>query len=118
MLGLVSLGCRASCFTYLCDAGFLEFFKLWRALRITLPAGNGRGGGRSGERRRWRGWIDTPDRSASSVSRAVQDAWDVFWDELGVVPPEVVDALQGAVSRSSVDDFWSSWSNNAEALPF
>ena len=28
-------------------------------------------------------WIDTPDRLSSSVSRAVQDAWDVFWDELG-----------------------------------
>ena len=60
-------------------------------------------------------WIDTPDRSASSASRAVQDAWDVYRDELGVVPPEVVDALRDAVSRSSVDDFWSMWSKNAEA---
>ena len=60
-------------------------------------------------------WIDTPDRSSSSISRAVQDAWDVYKDELGVVPPEVVLALRDAVSRSSVDDFWSTWSKNAEA---
>ena len=44
--------------------------------------------------------IDTPDRSSSSVSRAVQDAWDVYRDELGVVPPGVVLALRDAVSRS------------------
>ena len=60
-------------------------------------------------------WIDTPDRSASSVSRAVQDAWDVYMDELGVVPLEVVDALLDAVSSSSEDDFWSISSKNAEA---
>ena len=36
-------------------------------------------------------------------------------DELGVVPPAVVLALRDAVSRSSVDDFWSIWSKNAEA---
>ena len=35
----------------------------------------------------------TPDRSFSSVSRAFQDAWDVFWDELGTVPTDVVLAL-------------------------
>ena len=46
-------------------------------------------------------WIDTPDRSSSSVSRAVQDAWDVYRDELGVVPLEVVIALRDAVSGSS-----------------
>ena len=50
-------------------------------------------------------WTDTPDRSSSSVCRVVQDAWDVYWDELGVVPPDVVLALRDAVSRSSVDDF-------------
>ena len=60
-------------------------------------------------------WIDTPDWSSSSVSRAVQDAWGVYRDELGVVPPGVVIALRDAVSRSSVDDFWSIWSKNAEA---
>ena len=54
-------------------------------------------------------WIDTPDRSSSSVSRAVQDAWDVYRDELGAVPPDVVLALRDAVSRSSVDDCWSIW---------
>ena len=52
-------------------------------------------------------WIDTPDRS---VSRAVQDAWD----ELGVVRPDVVLAFRDAVSRSSVDDFWTIWSGSAE----
>ena len=52
-------------------------------------------------------WIDTPDRSSSSVARTVQDAWDVYRDELGLVPPDVVLALRDAVSRSSVDDFWT-----------
>ena len=55
-----------------------------------LPAG-------SGSQPLWPAcWIDTPDRS-SSVSRAVQDAWDVKRDERGVVPPDVVLALGGAV---------------------
>ena len=31
----------------------------------------------------------------------------MFRDVLGVVPEEVVFALRDAVSRSSVDDFWS-----------
>ena len=53
-------------------------------------------------------WLDTPDRSSSSSTRVVQDVWYVFWDELGVVPDDVVLALQDAVSWSSVDDFWSS----------
>ena len=60
-------------------------------------------------------WLDTPDRSSSSSTRVVQDVWDVYRDELEVVPEEVVLALRGAVSRSSVDDFWSIWSRNAEA---
>ena len=32
-----------------------------------------------------------------------------------MVPEDVVLALRDAVSRSSVDDFWSIWSRNAEA---
>ena len=32
-----------------------------------------------------------------------------------MVPEDVVLALRDAVSRSSVDDFWSVWSSNAEA---
>ena len=59
-------------------------------------------------------WLDTPDRSSSSSSRIVQDVWDVYRDVLGVVPDDVVLALRDAVSRSSVDDFWSIWSRNAE----
>ena len=55
-------------------------------------------------------WLDTPDRSASSSSRTVQDVWDVYRDVLGVVPEEVVLALREAASRSSVDDFWVLWS--------
>ena len=51
-------------------------------------------------------WLDTPDRSSSSSTRVVQDVWDVKRDELEVFPEEVVLALRGAVSRSSVDDFW------------
>ena len=59
-------------------------------------------------------WIDTPDRSSSSVARVVQDAWDVYSDELAAVPPDVVLALGDSVSRSSVDDFWAIWSRSAE----
>ena len=39
----------------------------------------------------------------------VQDVWDIYREELGVVPDEVVLALRCAVSGSSVDDFWSIW---------
>ena len=60
-------------------------------------------------------WLDTPDRSSSSAARVVQDVWDVYREELGVVPAEVVLTLRDAVSRSSVDDFWSTWSRHAEA---
>ena len=54
--------------------------------------------------------MDTP-----SAARVVQDVWDVYREELGVVLAEVVLALRDAVSRSPVDDFWSTWSHNAEA---
>ena len=60
-------------------------------------------------------WLDAADRSSSSLTRVVQDAWDVYRDVLGVVPERVVLALRDAASRSSVDDFWSIWSKNAEA---
>ena len=52
-------------------------------------------------------WLDTPDGSSSSSTRVVQDVWDVYRNELGVVPDEVVLALKDAASRSSVDDFWT-----------
>ena len=63
-------------------------------------------------------WLDTPDTSSSSSTRVVQDVWDIFWEELGVVPEDVILALGeggGAVSRSSVGDLWSKWSCSAEA---
>lgn len=47
-------------------------------------------------------WIDTPDGSSSSASRAVQDAWDIYREELEVVPPDVVLAIRDAVAGSSV----------------
>ena len=59
--------------------------------------------------------MDIPDRSSSSAARVVQDVWDVYRDELGVVPQEVVLALRDAVSRSSVECFWFTWSRHAEA---
>ena len=40
----------------------------------------------------------------------------MYRDELGAVPPEVVIALRDALSWSSVDDFWSIWSKNAEVF--
>ena len=60
-------------------------------------------------------WLDAPDRSSSSSTRVVQDVWDIHREELGVVPEDVVLALWDTVSGSSVDDFWSIWSCNAEA---
>ena len=39
-------------------------------------------------------WLDTPDRSSSSSTRVVQDVWDVYREELGVVLEEVVLALR------------------------
>ena len=57
---------------------------------------------------------DTPGTSSLSSTRVVQNVWDVYGDELGVVPEEVVIALRDAASRSSVDDFWSIWSRSAE----
>ena len=45
----------------------------------------------------------------------VQDAWDVYRDELAAVPPDVVLALRDSVSRSCVDDCWTIWSKSAEA---
>ena len=59
-------------------------------------------------------WLDTPDRSSSSSSRVVQDVWDIYRSELGVVPAEVVLALRNAVSRCSVGDFGSIWSRSAD----
>ena len=35
----------------------------------------------------------------------VQDVWDVYREELGVVPDDVVLALGDVASRSSVDDY-------------
>ena len=60
-------------------------------------------------------WLDTPDRSSSSSTRVVHDVWGIHGEELGVVPEDVILALGDAVSRSSVDDFWSIWSSKAEA---
>ena len=60
-------------------------------------------------------WLDTPDRSSSSSSRIVQDVWDTYRDVLGTVPEDVVLVLRDAASRSAIDDFWSTWSKNAEA---
>ena len=55
-------------------------------------------------------WLNTPHRSSSSSSRAVQDVWVIYR-----MLEEVVLALRDAVSRSSVDDFWSIWSSHVEA---
>ena len=40
-VGVVSLGAAPPAIPTFATAGFLEFFKLGRALRVTLPAGNG-----------------------------------------------------------------------------
>ena len=60
-------------------------------------------------------WIDTRDKSSFSLSCAVLDAWDIYREELGVVPPDVVLAQRDALGRSDVDGFWTIWSTAAEA---
>ena len=63
-------------------------------------------------------WIDTPDRSSSSATGVVQDAWDVYGRKLEVVPHELVHGLRAAYDRSGVDDFWFAWSTGAEESLF
>ena len=55
--------------------------------------------------------MDTPDRSASSSAKVVQD----IWDDLGTVPPNLIQALWSAFDRNRVDEFWNVWSAGAEA---
>ena len=55
-------------------------------------------------------WLDTPDRFFSSSFHMVQDVFDIYREELGVILEDVILALRDAVSRSSVDDFRSIWS--------
>ena len=57
-------------------------------------------------------WIDTPDRSSSSLSEAVQDAWEFYGGELLGVPLFL--RLREAYRCASVDDFWDVWSAGAE----
>ena len=59
-------------------------------------------------------WVDTPDRSFSSLSRAVQDAWEVYGEELLGVPHDLFLRLREAYDCASVDDFWDVWSAGAE----
>ena len=59
-------------------------------------------------------WLDTPDRTSSSSNRVVGSVWDVYRNELEVVPEGVILVLRDAASGSSVVDFWSIWSRNAE----
>ena len=44
----------------------------------------------------------------------MQGAWDVYREELGVVPPDHVLALRNEYDRSDVDGFWNAWSTGAE----
>ena len=59
-------------------------------------------------------WIDTPERSSSSVARVVQDVWDVYREELGVLLMFCL-LLGMRFSRSCVDDVRTIWSMTAEA---
>ena len=47
-------------------------------------------------------WIDTPNRSSFSASRAAQDAWDIYREELGLLPPDLVLPLRDEYDRSDV----------------
>ena len=47
-------------------------------------------------------WIDTPNRSSFSASRTAQDAWDIYREELGLLPPDLVLPLRDEYDRSDV----------------
>ena len=64
--------------------------------------------------------VDTPDKSASSASKAVQDICDIYGEELGAVPPDLILALRsafdkncsgkpGVLVRSLVQGCWVWW---------
>ena len=61
------------------------------------------------------GWTLLIGLSGSSASRVVQDMWDVYREDLGSVPPDLVLALRSAFDRNCVDEFWKNWSAGAEA---
>ena len=48
------------------------------------------------------------------LSKVVQDIWDIYWEELGTVPPDLIFALRSAFDANSVDEFWNVWSAGAE----
>ena len=58
--------------------------------------------------------VDAPDKSASSASKAVQDICDIYGEELGAVPPDLILALRSAFDKNCVDEFWKAWSTGAE----
>ena len=58
-------------------------------------------------------WVDTPGTSAFSASKVVQDIWDIYREELGTVPPDLVLALRSAFDSNCVDEFWNVWSAGA-----
>ena len=59
--------------------------------------------------------MGTPDRSVSSATKVIQDIWDVFWEELGAVPPDLVLDFGLLLIVPCADEFWRVWSAGAEA---
>ena len=60
-------------------------------------------------------WVDCPDRSRRSPSPAVQNVWDVYFQEVSFLPPEVREPLFIACVFFDVDVSWRLWSREAEA---
>ena len=60
-------------------------------------------------------WLNCPDRSRSSQSNEVQYIWDVYIQEVGIVPFEVRGKLIQLCNSSDVDSSWLLWSREAEA---
>ena len=60
-------------------------------------------------------WLDCLDRSRSSQSREVQNIWDVYIQEVGLVPCEVREKLFTLCNSPNLDAPWLLWSREAEA---
>ena len=60
-------------------------------------------------------WLNFPDRSRYSVSKAVQDVWGVYLDMLQFVPLETREQLHKAcLEEPNVDAAWHIWCKAAE----
>ena len=61
-------------------------------------------------------WLNFPDRSRYSVSKAVQDVWGIYLDKLQFVPVETREQLHKAcLEEPNVDAAWHIWCKAGES---